>query len=531
MTPVSKIHLITACAAFALLAGIARAADAPVQTQWGLVSEPAMPTHVCATLKATLTSDHGSLDAVDAQGKTTHPDQERLQMAIDACHDGAVKLVAGEHGEDGFLTSPIQLRTGVILWIDNGVTLFASRDPKDYDNGPGDCGTANRVGKKSCTSLIWTKNADHAGIVGAGRIDGRGGSLLLSGPNAGKRSWWDVAWQTKQGLIQHNFRLLQIDGGKDFILHGVTFENSPNFHIVSNGLSGFTAWGIRILSPSMVYTKPGYACPEGSTPDTVTPATCFTPETVKNTDGFDPGQSDHVLLAYSYISTGDDNVAIKAHGDAPASLITIAHNHFYYGHGMSLGSETDSGDHDIHVYDLSLDGMDSAQNNGLRIKSDASRGGKVTNVVFEDICMRGQLNPIVLDTAYAKKSGTDFPDFADITLRNVHDLGSVKFKDKQRIVLRGFDDQGQHLPLGVRFDNVVFDQTPLVIGNHNPKDGPDPLATHVIFGPGPVSFAGLIKPSTDRDVTVDDQRTGDAAPRDCSAAFPKLSDVLADSPI
>ncbi|EGH26571.1 polygalacturonase, partial [Pseudomonas amygdali pv. mori str. 301020] len=40
--------------------------------------------------------------------------------------------------------------------------------------------------------------------------------------------------------------------------------------------------------------------------------TCFTPETVKNTDGFDPGQSNKVLLAYSYISTGDDNVAIKS---------------------------------------------------------------------------------------------------------------------------------------------------------------------------------------------------------------------------
>lgn len=531
MTPVSKVNLITACAFAGLLAGAAHAADAPVQTQWGLVSEPALTTHICATLTAALTSERGSLDAVDADGKTTHPDQERLQTAIDHCHDGAVKLVAGAKGEDAFLTSPIQLKSGVTLWIDTGVTLFASRDPKDYDNGPGDCGTANRMSKKSCTALIWTKNADHAGIIGQGKIDGRGGSLLLSGPNAGKRSWWDVAWQTKQGLTQHNFRLLQIDGGKDFTLYGVTFENSPNFHIVSNGLSGFTAWGIRILSPSLVYTKPAYACPEGSTPDKTTPATCFTPETVKNTDGFDPGQSDHVLLAYSYISTGDDNVAIKAHGSPAASLTTIAHNHFYFGHGMSLGSETDSGDHDIHVYDLSLDGMDSAQNNGLRIKSDASRGGRVDKLLFEDVCMRGQLNPIVLDTAYADKKGTAFPDFADITLRNVHDLGSSAFKGKQRIVLRGFIEQGQNLPLGVRFDNVVFEDAPLVVGNHNPKNGPDPVATHVTFGPGPVSFADLIAPSPERHVTVTDERTGSAPPRDCSAAFPKLSDILTDSPI
>ena len=166
MTPVSKLYLTSICVALAVLSGAARAGDAPVQTQWGLVSEPAMPTHICATLNAALSADHGSIDAVDANGKTTHPDQERLQAAIDACHDGAVKLVAGANGEDAFLTSPIQLKSGVILWIDDGVTLYASRDPKDYDNGPGDCGTANRASKKSCTSLIWTQNADHAGIVG-----------------------------------------------------------------------------------------------------------------------------------------------------------------------------------------------------------------------------------------------------------------------------------------------------------------------------------------------------------------------------
>ncbi len=69
------------------------------------------------------------------------------------------------------------------------------------------------------------------------------------------------------------------------------------------------------------------------------------PDTVKNTDGFDPGQSNHVLLAYSYISTGDDHVAIKARGKMPSYALSFLHNHFGYGHGMSIGSDIESGVH------------------------------------------------------------------------------------------------------------------------------------------------------------------------------------------
>jgi polygalacturonase len=110
-----------------------------------------------------------------------------------------------------------------------------------------------------------------------------------------------------------------------------------------------------------------------------TPASCFTPDTVKNTDGFDPAQSSNVLLAYSYISTGDDDVAVKSGKDASSNL-NFAHNHFYYGHGMSIGSETNGGLSNLVVSDLSIDGFDSANGNGLCIKSDSSREGKVDTV-------------------------------------------------------------------------------------------------------------------------------------------------------
>ncbi len=485
-----------------VLPTLAAHAETPVTTSWGTISEPAWPAHICATLPATIASRNGSIDFYDADGRDTHPDQARLQAAIDACDSGAVRLVTGTG--DGFLTGPLTLKSGVTMWIDAGVTLYASRDPKDYDNGVGDCGTANTSKIKSCRSLIEGHDLIGSGLVGDGRIDGRGGSLLLSGPNAGKRSWWDVAYQTKsQGLTQHNFRLVQFDGGRDLVLYRLTFENSPNFHIVPNGFTGITAWGIKILTPSAEYAPGGYACPDGTTPDMATPATCFTPDAAKNTDGFDPGNSVNVLLAWSYISTGDDNVAVKAGGMPATAHQVYAHNHFYYGHGMSVGSETNGGASDIAVSDLTLDGMDSVNGNGLRIKSDASRGGVVQGVTYDGVCMRNEVRPLVFDTHYSDATGTLYPDFRDITVRNFHNLGSARYGGGT-LVFRGFTDAGQALPVRVALDNVVFDQAATVKLS----------AAELKTGPGPVNF------------------TPGAAPdaRDCSAAFVPLKSVMADSP-
>ena len=145
MTPVSILTLMTAVSAYA---------EAPVNTMWGTVSEPGYPAKVCATLSGDIVTKNGSIDYFDADGKTTHPDHDRIQQAIDGCSGGAVKLTVSDKGEDGFLTGPLTLKSGVTLWVDKGATLYASRDPKDYENGPGDCGIANNEIQKSCHSLI-----------------------------------------------------------------------------------------------------------------------------------------------------------------------------------------------------------------------------------------------------------------------------------------------------------------------------------------------------------------------------------------
>ena len=160
-----------------------------------------------------------------------------------------------------------------------------------------------------------------------------------------------------------------------------------------NNGDGFTVWGLRI----------------------------DTPKNARNTDGVDPGNgSKNITVTHSFIRTGDDNIAIKG-GAGGLTNMTVSHNHFYYGHGMSIGSETYGGVSKVLVTDLSLDGDDNA----LRIKSNPTRGGIVKDVVYDDVCVRDSRNPILLDTAYSYPGkGKDlFPQYKDITFHNVRISG------------------------------------------------------------------------------------------------------------
>jgi polygalacturonase len=521
-----------------------------VTTQWGPVSAPSFPATVCTTLAATLTPTNGSLDPVDADSTVSKPDQARLQAALNGCPAGqAVRLVTGAGGESAFLSGPLNLPTGVTLWVDAGVTLFASRNPADYENygagaGRTTCGTAPLDGTdpNSCNPFITASNTVDAGIVGDGVIDGRGGSPLTSGLNAFLRTWWDVAYENKvAGLNQQNPRLVQVNGGRRFTLHRITIQNAPNFHVVTSKVAGVTVWGVKLLSPSAVYTQPNYACGPGTTPPeqysspnvlgsySNTPSTCFTPDTVKNTDGFDPGNTTSVVMAYSWVSVGDDDVAIKAGGTTgiASADLTFSHNHFYYGHGMSIWSETNCGVRNVRVEDLSMDGFDSPNQNGLRIKSDRSRGGLVTNVLYDRVCMRNVRRPMVLDAFYSSGSKTLYPQFTNIVVRRFHSLGGPTYRAGELT----FDAYAAY-PHQVTLDGVFLDGgTPSYATAH--YGGFDsPANTQFTLGPGPVSFGddlGMTYSGVN-GVTVLDQRSGTAPPLDCTRAFPALKSVVPTSP-
>jgi polygalacturonase len=368
------------------------------------VTEPSIPA-ACATLDARLPSPLTDESTLDTQ---------RIQQALDTCAAGKSVILRPASQNSAFLAGPLDLRKGVTLVVSAGATLFASRNPRDYDTQPAICGTITEKGH-GCRALINGANVEGAGVMGDGVIDGRGDAKILGQ----SISWWDLAEQARKGGNQNNPRIMILNHCDNFTLYRITLKDSPNFHVSYSNGNGFTVWGVKVWSPG---------------------------KGARNTDGIDPGNSTNVTITHSFIHTGDDNVALKAGKGAPTTHFTISHNHFYTGHGMSIGSETDGGASAIRVTDLSIDGAD----NGIRIKSNSSRGGLVHDIVYEDVCIRDTKNPIFMDTNYSF-TGTArdlIPDFKDITLRNIRIEGGGKN------TLVGFDATHR---LGMLFDNVVFD--------------------------------------------------------------------------
>src|ERR1700752_4605963 len=252
---------------------------------------------------------------------------------------------------------------------------------------------------------------------------------------------------------QSNFRMMVFNYAKNLTLYKVSLNNSANFHVVPSGVDGLTIWGVKVQTPTLA----AFANPAGNGNPLYTGQT-FNADNVKNTDAFDPGSASsaksnalttgsttasaskmsfdgylkNFVFAYNYVSTGDDDIALKGSNNPNAvgfgidgnrgprsdraHGIVIAHNHIYWGHGISIGSETNAGGTNVQVYDNSF--VNSEE--GLRIKSDYARGGEVSNISYKNICIQNAQNALLFTPYYSTKAlpsgGPKVPNFHDIQM-------------------------------------------------------------------------------------------------------------------
>jgi polygalacturonase len=403
--------------AFALVA-LALGAQTVCAQDTRIVTEPTIPPS-CTVLAA---GKLGHAEILPPEYETT-TDTARIQKALDTCIPGqAVELALGAPiaapGEaaplpNAFLSGSLELRDGVTLLVDRGVTLYASRDPKDFDpdpsgSGPLLCGTSADVGTsfdptkntmpqgRPCKPLISATNVKNAAIMGDGIIDDRGGAVIVGHDY----TWWQMARAAEPKQLRYfSQRMIVARNADGFVLYRITLHNSANFHVSVNATNGFTAWGVHLQTPTVKGTD------------------------ARNTDGIDPGSSTNITITKSWIDNGDDNIAIKP----GVTHMSVLDNHFYGGHGMSIGSETNTGDSFLLVDRLTEDHTAS----GIRIKSNAARGGLVHDLIYRNICMRNVPVPIAISPFYNNQtiegftdpgiSGNLIPDYKSITLQNVTD--------------------------------------------------------------------------------------------------------------
>jgi polygalacturonase len=393
------------------------------------VSQPTVPA-ACTTLSAQLATSN---EQFSSGAESSPPDTSRIQAALNGCSgSGRAVVLAPGGSNNAFLSGPLTLPASVTLLIDDGATLYASRNPASYQvSGQATCGTVASSGN-GCAPFI-TVTGSNAAIMGTrgsgggqGAINGRGDQAILGTSG----TWWDLAQAAKTaGQKQNNPRLIEARRVNNLVVYDVDLVNAPIFHLYFEGGNGLTVWGIRIKTPA----------------------------TARNTDGIDPDSATNVTVNDSYIQDGDDGIAIKTNS-AAASNMTIENSHFYGTHGISIGSQTQFGVSNILVTNNTVSGIDSAgnvstDNNGIRIKTSSSEGGTVNQVTYDGTCLTGVRHALEFNPFYSTGNGSTTPYFTNIV---VNGLKSVSSQSSAQSVIDGYNSS--HL-LGLTLENVSLDAT------------------------------------------------------------------------
>ncbi|KAG0486370.1 hypothetical protein HPP92_008465 [Vanilla planifolia] len=231
-----------------------------------------------------------------------------------------------------------------------------------------------------------------------GTIDGQGGV------------WWDM-WRQRT-LPFTRPTLLEFMHSKDIHISNVTFQNSPFWNIHPVYCSNVVIRSVTVLAP---HDSP-------------------------NTDGIDPDSSSNVCVEDSFISTGDDLVAVKSGWDEygisygrPSNNITVRRvtgsSPFS---GIAIGSETSGGVENILVENISL----FETGIGIHIKTNVGRGGYIRNVTMSDVYMSGVRQGVRIagDVGDHPDDGFDpeaLPVVDGVTIRNVWGW-ECSFRDPSR---------------------------------------------------------------------------------------------------
>ncbi len=369
---------------------------------------PTIPIPTFAVKTFTIT-DFGAI----ADGKTLNT--EAIAKAIAACSavgGGQVIIPTGT-----WLTGPIELKSNIDLHTEKGTVVQFTDDHSQYPMIKAGLGSTKLVP----ASPIYGYSVSNIAITGSGIFDGAGDSwrpvkkskvsaavweaMILKGGSLSddKKVYWP-----DRAMISNDIRpyMLYLVGCSNILLENVTLRNSPKFVFYPSKCTNITMIGVSV----------------------------FNDWWAQNGDGIDISACKNVVIYKCIVSCGDDGICMKSSGTPDAkdsanlSNILIAECTVYRAHGgFVIGSNTDGGMKNIYVTKCNFIGSDI----GVRIKSNAGRGGWVRDIFITNITMKNIVNEAILfDTYYddvpAGKSKTatpelrdKIPDFRNIYLSNI----------------------------------------------------------------------------------------------------------------
>jgi polygalacturonase len=360
---------------------------------------------------------------------TARHNRAAFQRAIDACHQagGGRILVPAGIWPCGALTLKsnveLHLQQDALLAFHPATELYL---PLVFTRWEG-------MELMGYQPLIYAFGAENIGLTGEGTIDG-GGSNSAWWPWKGQ--WKHTPWPVDDVQVQHagrNLLMQWVEQGKPVaervlpqnflrpplfqvyqchkvLVEGLTLQNSP-FWVLNPVLSE----DVLIRRVKVVSHGP-------------------------NSDGCDPESCRRVLIEHCLFDTGDDCIALKSGRNAdgrrinrPVEQVLVQDCTMKAGHGgVVIGSEISGGAN--HIFARRLLMSSPHLDRGLRIKTNALRGGLIDTVALRDIVIGEVKDVIVVNYFYEEgRAGQHLP-----TVRNIF-VHNLQVDNAQRLFeLRGF---------------------------------------------------------------------------------------------
>lgn len=296
----------------------------------------------------------------NAAGDGLTLDTAAIQAAIDeaALKQGILIIPKGV-----YLTGSLFLKSHMELYMEEGAEFKGTRDESQYPLLPG---RVAGIEMEWPAAIININGQTDVRISGMGTVNGQG------------EYWWNKYWgENQKGGLRREYDAAGLRWAADYDCQrprNVIVINSE--HIKLSGLSSTRSafWNIHICYSKHVHLD-GLNIYDNHGP---------------STDGIDIDSCEDVMVENCRVACNDDSICIKSGRDADGLRVnricrnvTVQNCQVLSGSGVTIGSETSGGVKDIIIRNLNYHGTDC----GFRMKSAATRGGVIEDVLVENLKM------------------------------------------------------------------------------------------------------------------------------------------------
>lgn len=371
-----------------------------------------------------------------------------------------------------WLTAPFNLTSHMTLFLAQNAVILGIDDEKYWPLMPPlpSYGYGRERAGPRFGSLIHGQNLKDVIITGHnGTINGQG------------QTWW-TKYQKK--VLNHTRGpLVQFMWSRNIQISDVTLRDSPFWTLHPYDCQNVTIKNVTILAPL---------------------------SGAPNTDGIDPDSCENVLIEDSYISVGDDGIAIKSGWDQygiayarPSTNILIRNVivQSMISAGVSIGSEMSGGVSKINVENLLV--WNSKR--GIRIKTSPGRGGYVRQITYKNVTLENVRVGIALKTDYNEHADEGYnpdalPIIEDINFDGIHGHGvriPVRIYGSEQIPVRNvtFHD----MSVGITYKKKHIFQCSFVQGRVIGKIFPTPCMNLDVYDEGHLVRKATLENNSDTD--------------------------------